>query len=123
MLSVAISYLSYFGLKISRQLCTILKMKIKDMILFFIPVLLFACTALKPVEKLTDKELIDRYYKTDLNLYMMKRAAAKSNPTSYAGEAGNTGSSYSSRDIEKIIKIESKLAIMKQEMNKRGYMP
>ncbi len=75
------------------------------------PLLLFACTALKPVDKLTDKELIDRYYKTDLNLYMVKRAS------------GSTASDYSSNDAEKIKKIEDKLTIMKQEMNKRGYMP
>ena len=93
------------------------------MILILMPVLLFACTALKPVEKLTDNELIDRYYKTDLNLYMVKRAAAKSNPSNYPSESGSTGSGYSSRDVKKIKKIEDKLAIMKQEMNKRGYMP
>ncbi len=91
--------------------------------LILIPILLFACTALTPVEKLTDKELIDRYYKTDLNLYMVKKAAAKSNPSNPSGVSGNTGSGYSSRDTEKIKKIEGKLAIMKQEMNKRGYMP
>ena len=93
------------------------------MLLVLIPVLLFACTALKPVEKLTDEELIDRYYKTDLNLYMAKKTAEKSNPSNPPGVSGNTGSGYSSRDTEKIKKIENKLAIMKQEMNKRGYMP
>ncbi len=98
-------------------------MKIRYTLLFFIPVLLFACTALKPVEKLTDKELVDRYYKTDLNLYMVKRAASKSNPSNYSGVTGGAGSGYSNKDSEKIKKIEVKLAIMKQEMNKRGYMP
>ncbi len=98
-------------------------MKIKNMLLFLIPVLLFACTALKPVEKLTDKELIDRYYKTDLDLYMVKSAAAKSNPSSASDVSGNTGSSYSRSETEKVKKLEDKLAIMKQEMNKRGYMP
>lgn len=98
-------------------------MKIKNTLLFLIPVLLFACTTLKPVDKLTDKELVDRYYKTDLNLYMLKRAASKSNPSNYSGVSGSAGSGYSSRDSEKIRKIEGKLAIMKQEMNKRGYMP
>jgi hypothetical protein len=94
-------------------------MKAKNMLLILLPVLLFACTALKPVEKLTDKELVDRYYKADLNLYMVKRAASKSNPSNYSdAERG-----LSSRDSEKIKKIEDKLAIMKQEMNKRGYMP
>lgn len=98
-------------------------MKIRNTLLFLIPVLLFACTALKPVEKLTDKELVDRYYKTDLNLYMVKRAASKSNPSNYPGVSSGTGGGYSSRDSEKIKKIEGKLAIMKQEMNRRGYMP
>ena len=56
-------------------------MKIRNMLLVLIPVLLFACTALKPVEKLTDKELVDRYYKIDLQIYMVKRAASKSNPS------------------------------------------
>ncbi len=93
------------------------------MLLFLVPVLLFACTALKPVEKLTDKELVDRYYKTDLNLYMVKRAASKSNPSNYSGVTGSGESGYSNKDSEKIKKIEGKLAIMKQEMNKRGYMP
>ena len=98
-------------------------MKKRNIILILIPLLLFACTALKPAEKLTDKELIDRYYKTDLNLYMVKNAAAKSNQSSPSGVQGNTGSGYSSGDAAKIKKIESKLAIMRQEMNKRGYMP
>ena len=93
------------------------------MILILIPVFLFACTALKPVEKLTDKELIDRYYKTDLNLYMVKRAASESNPSNYPVISGGIGSGYSDRDAEKIKKIEGKLTIMKREMNKRGYMP
>ncbi|MCR4344277.1 MAG: hypothetical protein NUV44_05860 [Candidatus Scalindua sp.] len=97
-------------------------MKIRNMLLILLPVLLFACTALKPVEKLTDEELVDRYYKADLNLYMVKRAASKSNPSNYPGVSGSAGSGYS-KDSEKIKKIEGKLAIMKQEMNKRGYMP
>jgi hypothetical protein len=98
-------------------------MKIRSILLIMIPVLLFACTALKPAGDLTDKELVDRYYKVDLNLYMVKRAAAKSNPSNYPGVSGSAGGGYSSRDSEKIKKMESKLAIMKQEMNKRGYMP
>ena len=53
---------------------------------------------------------------------MVKRAASKSNPSNYPGVSGSTGSGYS-KDSEKIKKIEGKLAIMKQEMNKRGYMP
>ncbi len=96
-------------------------MKIRNMMLVLIPILLFACTAMKPVEKLTDKELIDRYYKIDLNLYMVKRDAVKSNPPS--GVSGNAESGYSKRDAEKIKGIEDKLTIMKLEMNKRGYMP
>ncbi len=91
--------------------------------MILLPVLLFACTALKPVEKLTDKELVDRYYKTDLNLYMVKRAASKSSSSNNPGVVSGAGSGYSSRDSEKIKNIEAKLAIMKQEMNKRGYMP
>ncbi|HJO55967.1 MAG TPA: hypothetical protein QF423_04785 [Candidatus Scalindua sp.] len=98
-------------------------MKIRNTLLLLIPVLLLACTALKPVGKLTDKELVDRYYKTDLNLYMVKRAASKSNPSNYSGASGSVGSGYSSKDAEKIKKIEDKLLIMKQEMNRRGYMP
>ncbi|GAX60748.1 hypothetical protein SCALIN_C14_0011 [Candidatus Scalindua japonica] len=86
-------------------------MKLRNILLILIPLLLFACTALKPVDKLTDEELIDRYYKTDLNLYMVKRAS------------GSTESDYSSNDADKIKKIEDRLTIMKQEMNKRGYMP
>jgi hypothetical protein len=98
-------------------------MKIRNILLILIPVLLFACTALKPAGDLTDKELVDRYYKVDLNLYMVKRAASKSNPSNYPGVSSSAGGGYSSRDSEKIKKMESKLAIMKQEMNKRGYMP
>ena len=98
-------------------------MKIRNTLLYLIPVLLFACTALKSVEKLSDKELVDRYYKIDLNLYMVKRTASKSNPSNYSGASGSVGSGYSSKDAEKIKKIEDKLFIMKQEMNRRGYMP
>ena len=98
-------------------------MKIRNLLLILMPVLLFACAALKPVGDLTDKELVDRYYKVDLNLYMVKRAAAKSNPSNYSGVSGSTRGGYRSRDSEKIKKMEGKLAIMKQEMNKRGYMP
>ena len=93
------------------------------MILILMPVLLFACTALKPVEKLTDKELIDRYYKTDLNLYMVKRSSSKSNPSNYPGVSGSTGSGYNNGDIQKINKLEGKLSVVRQELIKRGYMP
>ncbi len=98
-------------------------MKTRSMLLFLVPVLLFACTALKPVEKLTDKELVDRYYKTDLNLYMVKRAASKSNPSNYSVVSGGAGSGYSNKDSEKIKKLEEKLKVVRQELIKRGYMP
>jgi hypothetical protein len=87
-------------------------------VIVLMPVLLFACTAFKPVGKLTDKELIDKYYKTDLDLYMVKRDAEKTNLSKPGGAGG-----YGSRDAEKIKKIEDKLAIMEQELNKRGYIP
>jgi len=89
------------------------------------PVLLFACTTLKPVDELTDKELIDQYYKVDLNLYMVKRDAKKTelDKIGHPIESGSSQSGYSSRDAEKIKKIEDKLTIMKQELLKRGYMP
>ena len=79
--------------------------------LVLMPVLLFACTALKPMGELTDKELIDRYYKVDLELYMVKRAS------------DGTGDGNISKDAEKIKKIEDKLTVMKHELNIRGYMP
>lgn len=90
----------------------------KLIVIVLIPVFLFACTAFKPVGKLTDKELIDKYYKTDLNLYMVKRDAEKTTPSKPGGDGG-----YDSRDIEKIREIEDKLAIMRQELIKRGYIP
>ena len=89
------------------------------------PVLLFACTTLKPVDELTDKELIDKYYKVDLNLYMVKRDAQKTKLDKIGNpiESGGPQSGYSSGDAEKIKKIEDKLTVMKQELLKRGYMP
>ncbi len=87
------------------------------------PILLFACTTLKPVEELTDKELIDKYYKVDLNLYMVKRDAKKTKQIGNPIESESSQSSYSSRDAEKIKKIEDKLAVMEQELLKRGYIP
>ncbi len=98
-------------------------MKIRNVLLFLIPVLLFACTTLKPVEKLTDDELADRYDKIDLQIYMVKRSASKSNPSSYPGVSGSTGSGYSSSDSQKIKKLEEKLRVVRQELVKRGYMP
>lgn len=90
----------------------------KLIVIVLIPVFLFACTAFKPVGKLTDKELIDKYYKTDLNLYMVKRDAGKTNLSKPDSDGG-----YGSRDAEKVRKIEDKLAIMRQELIKRGYIP
>lgn len=87
------------------------------------PVLLFACTALTPVEKLTDNELADRYDKIDLQIYMAKHASSKDNPAKYPSVSGSTGSNYSSRDTEKIKKLEEKLMVVRQELIKRGYMP
>ncbi len=95
----------------------------KIIVTILLSVFLFACTALKPIDKLTDQELIDRYYKTDLNLYMVKRAG-KSNPTpANPGGYNNKGNSYSGGDTEKIKKIKGKLEIMRQELLKRGYIP
>ena len=98
-------------------------MKIRNLLLTLIPVLLFSCTALKPVEKLPDEELADRYDKIDLQIYMVKRAASKDNPAKYPGGYGNTGSSYSGGDIKKIKKLEEKLEVVRQELVKRGYIP
>ncbi|ODS31387.1 MAG: hypothetical protein SCARUB_03485 [Candidatus Scalindua rubra] len=82
-----------------------IKIIVTVIIIVLMPVLLFACTTLKPVEKLTDKELIDKYYKTDLKLYMVKRAG-RTNPSTpeYPKGYGGEGSGYSSKDIEKIKK-------------------
>ncbi|MFQ5454097.1 MAG: hypothetical protein ACE5D6_07910 [Candidatus Zixiibacteriota bacterium] len=98
-------------------------MKIRNMLLVLMPVLLFACTALKPVEKLTDNELADRYDQIDLQIYMVKHAASKDTPAKYPGVSGSSGSGYSNRDIEKIKKLEEKLRVVRQELIKRGYMP
>ncbi len=89
------------------------------------PALLFACTTLKPVTELTDKELIDRYYKIDLELYMVKRDASKTKNDKIGRpiESGLQQSIYSNREAEKIKKIEDKLAVMKRELLKRGFMP
>ena len=89
------------------------------MLLVLIPVLLFACTAIKPVEKLTDNELADRYDKIDLQIYMVKHAASKDNPAKYPGVSGSAGNG----DIKKIEKLEEKLGVVRQELIKRGYMP
>ena len=98
-------------------------MKIRNLLLILLPVLLFPCTALTPVGKLTDNELADRYDKIDLQIYMVKHAASKDNPAKYSSVSGSTGSNYSSRDTEKINKLEERLMVVRQELIKRGYMP
>ncbi|MDV5121790.1 MAG: hypothetical protein R2549_06940 [Candidatus Scalindua sp.] len=95
----------------------------KIIVTILLPVFLFACVALKPVEKLTDEELADRYDKIDLQIYMVKRAASKDNPSKYTGGSGSLQSSYSSGDIKKIKKLEAKLKVVRQELVKRGYIP
>ncbi len=100
-------------------------MNIRNLTIVLMPVLLFACATLKPVGELTDKELIDKYYKTDLNLYMVKRDAKKTkqDKIGHPIEADSPQNGYSSKVTEKIKKIEDKLKVMKQELLKRGYMP
>lgn len=88
-----------------------------------IPSLLLSCTAFKPVEKLTDEELIDKYYKTDLKLYMVKRNSVDSTTSESSPKPVDAEARYSKRDINKINKIELELEIMGRELNKRGYMP
>ncbi len=87
------------------------------------PVLLFACAAFGPVEKMTDVELADRYDKIDLQIYMVKKAASKDNLEKHTGVSGSTESGYSASDVKKIKKLEEKLMVVKQELIKRGYMP
>ena len=99
------------------------RMSKKIIVTILLPVFLFACVALKPVEKLTDEELADRYDKIGLQIYMVKRAASKDNPSKYTGGSGSLQSSYSSGDIKKIKKLEEKLRVVRQELTKRGYIP
>lgn len=89
----------------------------KPAIIILIPFLLFACSALRPVEKMTDKELVDKYYKMDLQLYMAKRAGNgnTANP--------NPSNNYGGKENNKISKLEKKLEIMKQELIRREYIP
>ena len=101
----------------------LLKMCKKIIVTILLPVFLFACVALKPVEKLTDEELADRYDKIDLQIYMVKRAASKDNPSKYTGGSGSSQSGYSNGDIKKIKKLEEKLRVVRQELTKRGYIP
>ncbi len=99
------------------------KMSKKIIVIILLPVFLFACIALKPVEKLTDEELADRYDKIDLQIYMVKRAASKDNPAKYPGVSGSSQSGYSNGDIKKIKKLEANLEVVRQELVKRGYIP
>jgi hypothetical protein len=92
-------------------------------VIVLLPVFLFACIALKPVEKLTDEELADRYDKIDLQIYMVKRAASKDNPAKYPSGSGSLESGYSNGDINKIKKLEERLGVVRQELIKRGYIP
>ncbi|MFQ5688100.1 MAG: hypothetical protein ACE5GV_15740 [Candidatus Scalindua sp.] len=95
----------------------------KIIVIILLPVFLFACIALKPVEKLTDEELADRHDKIDLQIYMVKRAASKNNPARYPSGSGSSESGYSNGDIKKIKKLEEKLKVVRQELIKRGYIP
>ena len=94
-------------------------------IIALMPFLLFACSALKPIEKLSDRDLIDKYYKTDLKIYMVRRDSGKNSPTKsdqtkgYAGKELESGS----KDLDKINKLWKKLEVLRQELVRRGYMP
>ncbi len=99
------------------------KMSKKIIVTILLPVFLFACVALKPVEKLTDEELADRYDKIDLQIYMVKRAASKDNPAKYPSGSGSSQSGYSNGDIKKIKKLEANLEVARKELVKRGYIP
>ncbi len=101
----------------------LLKMSKKIIVTVLLPVFLFACVALKPVEKLTDEELADRYDKIDLQIYMVKRAASKDNPAKYPSVSGSSEGGYSNGDIKKIKKLEANLEVVRQELVKRGYIP
>ena len=89
----------------------------KTIIIALIPILLFACSTLKSVEKLSDKELVDKYYKADLKLYMTKRVGSgySTNP--------NHSKEYVGKENNKISKIEKQLEVMRQELIRRGYIP
>ncbi len=81
------------------------------------PFILFACSALKPVEKLSDKELVDKYYKTDLKLYMAKR------PGGGYSTSPSPSKEYVGKGNNKTSKLERKLEVMRQELIRRGYIP
>ncbi len=115
-----------FNLKLFGSLYSIVNVKtIKTMIIILVPVLLFACTALKPVESLSDQELIDKYYATDLDLYMVKGSSGKGNTNFPKPSSGDSIEGYETKKkgSSKIYKLEQKLEVMRQELLKRGYMP
>jgi len=86
--------------------------------------LLFACSSLKQPDKLSDKDLIDKYYETDLKLYMVKRASGGGNETGLRTLNGNVEKAENNREsLDKVSKLEKRLEIMRQELLKRGYMP
>lgn len=98
---------------------------IKTIIVILIPTLLLACTALKSVDKLSDQELIDRYYATDLDLYMVKRPSVKGNTDLSISSSGDSVNDHvmKQKNSAKINKLEQRLEVMRQELLKRGYMP
>ena len=100
-------------------------MKVKNTItIILIPFLLFACSSLKQPNKLSDKELINKYYETDLKLYMVKRASGGGNETGLRILNGNVEKVEHNREsLHKVSKLERKVEIMRQELLKRGYMP
>ncbi len=72
---------------------------------------------------MTDKELTDKYYATDLKLYMIKRGSNHSSKTESSDVSAGKAVEYSNRDINKIKNLEAQLEVMKQELIKREYMP
>ncbi|MDR4497330.1 MAG: hypothetical protein MRK02_05300 [Candidatus Scalindua sp.] len=100
-------------------------MKTKNtIIIILIPFLFFACSSLKHPDKLSDKDLIDKYYETDLKLYMVKRSSGKGYETGLRTSNGNVENTEHNREsLEKVGKLEKRLEIMRQELLKRGYMP
>jgi hypothetical protein len=115
---IIVRYLYYFRLKLLYELYSIFKYMIKKTaIIILIPFLLFACSTLKPVEKMTDKELVDKYYKMDLQLYMARRAG--NSRTANPGPSNE----YVGKENNKTSKLERKLKIMRQELIRRGYIP
>ncbi len=111
-------------MKLQGKSYSILYVKIRKIIIIvFIPFLLLACNTLKPVGKLTDQELIDKYYKTDLKLYMVKRDSGYSPTASPSANPDGIQPNVSTRGLNKMNKIEGELEIMRQELLNRGYLP